>query len=272
MQNSRVFIGVVLIGLSMLFCDPLSAKIQAQESPRLPGSNRVIAEWEQAVGTLVAWPLAIPDELVIDLSKDAKLFVLVNSDKLEAAKEKINSLKVSPDQVQFISCSVESNWPRDWGPHQIFRGDGEMSMVNHRFDGYPVYPQTGEEAAFTFRTGPGDDAVCTEVAQALGHSSTEFPAYLTGGNFLVDGHGTAFCTQAQLTENRPVADEVTYRQLVAQYLGINRLVVLENTEPLGIQHIDCWMKVLDSERLWTPRSRWTRAQCQNTIITEKCIR
>jgi len=44
------------------------------------------------------------------------------------------------------------------------------------------------------------------------------------------------------------------RPRLRSHLGINRLVVLENTEPVGIQHIDCWLKVLDPGRLLIKRA------------------
>lgn len=269
MRNPAYTILVLLIcgvvfssmGISNACCQATTTETGSNVQESLPTddskskpSTRMIAEWEQAVGTMIAWPLSVPDELVVELAKDAKLFVLVNPDKLEAAQAKMESLEIDSKRVQFVPCSVESNWPRDWGPHQIFRPDGVMSMINHRFDGYPVYPQSGDKAEFMFRSGAGDDSVCPEVAQALGYATTEFPAYLTGGNFLIDGHGTAFCTRAQLTENQFIADEKRYRRLLSRFLGVERLIVLENTEPIGIQHIDCWMKVLDAERLLIKRA------------------
>lgn len=230
------------------------AKESAATSAELPKSARVIAEWEQAKGTMIAWPFAVPDELVIALANDDHLFVLVNPDKLDKAKGKIESLKIDPNRVEFIECSVASIWPRDWGPHQISHGAGEISVIDHRFEGYPVFPREKDKAEFTFRPGKGDDAVCSEFAKAFQRTSIEFPAFLTGGNFLVDGHGTGFCTQAQIDENRAIADEATFRQMLSDYLGIKNLVVLENTEARGIQHIDCWMKVLGPEKLLVKRA------------------
>ena len=261
---------VIALGLALHVTWTLDAQTLPQESPATPTQStssdtqdtknppvapaRLIAEWEPAIGTMIAWPLSVPDELVIELANSAKLYLLVNKEKLSEAKEKIQALKIDLEKVHFLECSVASNWPRDWGPHQLFRDDGTLQMVNHRFQGYPIYPRLGDEPEFTFRPGKGDDAVCSEVAKALDLSVLDFPAYLTGGNFLVDGEGTAFCTRAQLTENKVDTDEATLRQLLANQLGIDRLIVLENTEPFGIQHIDCWMKVLDSERLLIKRA------------------
>jgi hypothetical protein len=36
----------------------------------------MVAEWEPAIGVLIAWPLSIPKELVMELAKDTKLYLL----------------------------------------------------------------------------------------------------------------------------------------------------------------------------------------------------
>jgi len=154
-----------------------------------------------------------------------------------------------------VRCSVASDWPRDWGPHQLFDGDGRWCMVDHVFSGYPIYDRAPKDRApqMTIDTGPGDDAVSGELAAKCGAHLVPFPATLTGGNFLNDGHGTAFCTQALLDEARAHCSEAELRAMLAARMGIDRLVVLENTEVTGIQHIDCWLKVLDPERLLVKR-------------------
>jgi hypothetical protein len=44
---------------------------------------------------------------------------------------------------------------------------------------------------------------------------------------------------------RGYTEGLLVRPAIEETLGIERLVVLENTEPIGIQHIDCWLKVRD---------------------------
>ena len=228
----------------------LAAK-QEQTKPQC--SMSMIAEWEPATAIMIAWPLRVPDELVTELATAGKLFVLMRPAEMEAAKLHIGQL-TGVDRVRYIPCSIESEWTRDWGPHQVFDKNGTLRFVDHKFDGYPWYPRLGGKPARVFRTGPGDDHVSAELAAALKMPIVDFPAVLTGGNFLVDGHGTAFCTQALFDENMPVYDEASLRKLVQEKLGVDRVVLLENTEQVGIQHIDCWLKVLDPERLLVKRS------------------
>ena len=261
-SRMSILVGITLVGFVLLdqpnnahasswqqAVEGKAQETQTQEqtendSPvKLPESARIVAEWEPAIGTMVAWPFAVPDELIIELANDDRLFVLVNPDKLDKAKEKIESLKISNDKVEFVECSVDSIWPRDWGPHQLFQADKDLSIVDHRFDGYPVFPRDKDKAEFTFRTGKGDDAVCPEIAK-------NFQWKISGVSGLSDwrklfwsmdmeprfAHKRKSMKTNRLQTKRPIA------RCCRIFLGIDRLVVLENTEDRGIQHIDCWMK------------------------------
>ena len=114
--NAIFAIGFVLIANSQSVAQQDSLtnppKIADSESATrtsviLPKSPvRIIAEWEDALGTMIAWPLSLPDEMVVELAKDDQLFVLVNSDKLEEAKKHIGSLEI--DCLLYTSPS-----PRD---------------------------------------------------------------------------------------------------------------------------------------------------------------
>jgi agmatine/peptidylarginine deiminase len=113
--------------------------------------------------------------------------------------------------------------------------------------------QLGQELRYPGRS-PEDDQTPQDVAEAVGLRRLPIEAFVTGGNFLVDGRGTAFCTTAFLDENRTRISDDELRLRLRSALGIERLVVLENTEPVGIQHIDCWLKVLDPSRLLVKRA------------------
>jgi agmatine/peptidylarginine deiminase len=212
---------------------------------------RLVAEWEPAVGALVVFPFELPDELVRDLAAEAPLFVLVGDADRAAAAEKLRGLGVDSARAQFVPTAARSPWTRDWGPHQVARPDGAIALVDHVFRGYPWVPADCAPEHFTYRMGrmEGEDEAVPMLASALGLATVSLPAIATGGNLLTDGRERAFCTRAQIIENHDLADEAAYRALLRETLGITDLVVLENTEPFGIQHIDCWLKVIDPETL-----------------------
>jgi len=104
------------------------------------------------------------------------------------------------------------------------------------------------------------------------------PAYLTGGNFLVDGHGTAFMTRAMVDENNSRMSDEAFLQMVEEFTGVHTCHVLDNTESPGIQHIDCWLKVLDEERLLVkqappdhPEYDWIEGNVRKLRQLETCF-
>lgn len=220
-----------------------------------PSRPRMIAEWEPAVGTLVTWPFRIPESLVVDLAAEARLFVLVGDDDARAvASARLAELGVAEDRVECVTSSARTQWTRDWGPSQLVDADGRRAFVDHVFKGYPWAAADATVAELEyFQTPPGDDLAAGELAAYFGAERVDVPAILTGGNFLVDGRRRAFCTRALLVENEPLVDEAGLRALIRERLGIDELIVMENTEPYGIQHIDCWLKLLDEETLLVKR-------------------
>jgi agmatine/peptidylarginine deiminase len=191
--------------------------------------------------------------------------VLVREERLADARADLERVGLAADAWVPVFCEVDTPWTRDWGPHQVATPDGRRALVDHVFLGYPWVPADCTAEDITYRWDPadtldGEDLAVAALARALDLPTVELPAVATGGNLLTDGHGRAFCTEAQRVENLALPgpagplDDAGYRALLRERLGIRDLVVLENTEPVGIQHIDCWMKVVDAETLLVKRA------------------
>ncbi len=228
--------------------------------PAFAEKPRIIAEWEDALGTMIVWPLAIPCELVQELARYDRVWVLVANERVrDEAQAAFTSWGIAPDHVSFILTSVESPWTRDFGAHQLFDIQGNLTLLDSIYINTPIFPlvqptvQRGAVLDYFNQTFPGDDRTNEDVAAALKRPLISVEAYLTGGNFLVDGHGTAFVTRAMLDENNVLMSDASFKELVAQVAGVERVVVLENTESFGIQHIDCFLKLLDPETLLVKR-------------------
>ena len=225
----------------------------------VPPRPRVVAEWEPAIGTLVAFPFEIPNRLLAELGKEGGVFVLVPPEKSEDALSAVAAAGVPALKVTLIPTTTKTPWVRDYGPHTVVRPDGSAALVDADYIETPIFArgappvELGQELKYPGRS-PEDDRTPEDVAGALGLPRITIEAYVTGGNFLVDGRGTAFCTTAFLDENRTRLSDDELRRRLRAVLGIERLVVLENTEPVGIQHIDCWLKVLDPGRLLVKRA------------------
>jgi len=237
---------------------PTSAAAGSERDPAAP--VRMCAEWEPAFGTLIRWPLGIPSSLVIELASDDILYVLVETAGEESsASSTFSSWGIDLGQVEFIRANTYSHWTRDWGPHCVFDGDGLYGITDPIFDGYPwvggcyMEGDRGDvpdsDRAGHARGWEEDDAVNGVLATDLGCALHALPAYCTGGNIMADGHGIAFSTRRMVNENAPLMSEAAFRQEAEAYLGISDYHFLDDPETNGIQHIDCYAKILDEETI-----------------------
>lgn len=219
---------------------------------------RMVAEWEPAHGTLVRWPLGIPLELAVELARDDTLHTLVETSGAEQqARATFAGAGIDLGRVNFIRGDLWSMWTRDWGPQAVFDAQGVMAYADPWFDGYPwvsgcdlASPAAPRARVAGARAGRGyeeDDALPAVVAAALGVPLAPLPAYLTGGNVMTDGLGGAWSTRQMLDENAPFMSESEFRQRAADVLGVDDYRFVIEPEVHGIQHIDCYAKLLDEE-------------------------
>lgn len=224
------------------------------------------AEWEPALGTIITWPLSIPYKLVIALATDSKLYIMVPDDKSE--KEAVTWLSkwhLDPKHIKFIHApqGIDAFWVRDWGPHAVFTPDGTMKFG----DGKYIYatPVTGykcdDPLHFLYLT-PDKQIIKTDIEdkapQFIGLSTDidmlDLPFAFTGGNVITDGMGTAFSTCVITNENQYGGEtEGKFMEDTKSMLGIENYHLISNFEERGIQHIDCFMKLLDEERILVMR-------------------
>ncbi len=193
-----------------------------------------IAEFQPMGGVMVAYPLGIPVNLVSELSFITKVKVLVYpASDSNTVKTFFAASGVNMDNVSFWVINHDSYWTRDYGPWFIIDGNDQVGVVD-----------------FTYNrpARPNDDAALVQVANLLQMQRYEMPMVHTGGNYMVDGYGTAASTTLLLEEN-PNQTSASLQTMANQYLGINNYMLLD--DPLGdyIEHIDCWGKFLDVDKV-----------------------
>lgn len=234
-----------------------------------PPQLRVAAEWEPALGVLVCWPPFVPHRLLIEISRDSRLYVLAESpQQVEEAQVWFRGWGMDLDRVEFLEIpgGDDAAWTRDWGPHPVFTAAGELRLADARYD--QSTPDSALDCDAPLKTpwngGWGerfkdydvklDDAAPTAIAGALGLQALDVPFVMTGGNFMTDGRGTALSSCILTNENRRngVSDEQFFDQ-AAQLLGLERYTILPNFEDEGIQHVDCLFKLLDDRRILLAR-------------------
>ncbi len=260
---------VLMLAIFLASCGSVETNQEIiEQSNKKHETNRVAAEWEPALGTIVVWPLDIPHQLVIELAKDAKLYTMVpNQEEIVIAKEWFTKWNIDLNNVEFIISAqgLDSWWARDWGAFGAFDTAGTYSLA----DGQYAYstPVTGMGCEDTLQflfyetdeaTGEKkiklmteDDNTPLDIANHMGYNRVDLPFTYTGGNVFMDGRGTSLSTCIIKNENRHIggSDE----QLVSdakKLLGIETYNFISNFEHEGIQHIDCLLKMLDENRLF----------------------
>jgi len=265
-MNMR-FKSALIFSFFLLFTSLSGQPTTSSSVPYSPSNRpRMVAEWESAIGVLIAWPLSIPKELVIELSKDTKLYMLVENTKArQEAAQWLTKWDVMPDRVRFITApqGIDVSWTRDWGPHAVFSPEGDLKLADAKY--LFATPVTGIHCDDTLHflyydqnhqieQTKIDDAIPDFIGAALDVDVVKLPFAFTGGNVISDGQESGFSTCALLNENRYTGvTEDSFYTKVNRQLGMDHYHVISNFENHGIQHIDCFMKMLDEDRLFVLR-------------------
>jgi agmatine deiminase len=276
---------VVLLSVFIVFSCSRDHKESSEVNFYTQGNaNRVAAEWEPALGTMVAWPLSVPYKLVVELARDNHLYTLVeNEASKKEAGEWYTKWGINPESNTFVISpqGIDSWWVRDWGPSAVFSSDGKMKLADGKYifstpvtdmacdDSLTFIYQTPDKKTIKTET---DDNATAFLAKGLNMDLLDLPYVNTGGNVLTDGLGTAFSSCILLNENKFYGvPKEKFMQLNKDLLGFERYNVLSNFEKRGIQHIDCFMKLLDEERVLViepPKDHELRQVYENIVKNE----
>ena len=233
--------------------------------------KRIAAEWEPAIGVMVAWPASLPRALVRELASDTQLYLLCADDDVVVAeaRETLERWGVDAEGVRYLRVpkGEDSTWPRDWGPQPLFDADGTFKLLGPRY----VYstPFCGPENDAPLTCAPWldeplsldqyecdgcEDAAAGEIARQLGVEFVKLPFAFTGGNVLTDGIDSILSTEVLLLENKFDGLSVEeYFDAVAEVTGMANYSVFSDYEDYSLQHVDCFLKVLDDHRLLVQR-------------------
>ncbi|MCF8234995.1 MAG: agmatine deiminase family protein [Bacteroidales bacterium] len=198
-----------------------------------PAPVRNIAEFNRMQSVLVRYPFGIPMTLVAEMSENCNVTTLVeNSYQENTVRDMYSSNGVNMDHIDFIYAPTDSYWTRDYGPWFVINGAGDFGVVNFPYN----------------RPRPNDNDVPIEIADHLGIDLYGMNVIQTGGNYMTDGLGISAQTELVWEENPDQThDEID--SMMQTYLGIDTFHVLP--DPLGeyIDHIDCWGKFLDVDKV-----------------------
>jgi agmatine deiminase len=212
-----------------------------------PGPVRTMAEWEQISALQITWTAQLPIlRQIVDHAQEECLVYIICSDS-NSVKTYLTNGGVPHTNVKFLITSFNSIWCRDYGPWTVYSGVVDTLRIVDWIYNRPSRPQDNASPVF--------------VANYMGvpiHQTISSPNDLvnTGGNFMADGHGTAFASKLILTENQAgnpygvsAKNETQINGIMSSYMGISRYIKMETLPYDEIHHIDMHIKLLDEETL-----------------------
>lgn len=211
------------------------------------GTLRTMAEWEEIQSLVITWTGSYPgiQSQIVDAAQEECQLIIVCTDSTDAINDMGNN-GVSPTNCRFIEAPFNSIWMRDYAANTVYKNDMDsLLLVDWIYN----------------RPRPDDDVMPDLHAQLKNlplYTTTLAPNDLvnTGGNFMVDGFGTAFASELILEENEPnnpynvsVKTEQDIDNIMQDWMGIDRFIKMPILPYDGIHHIDMHMKLLDEETL-----------------------
>jgi len=203
-----------------------------------PTPVRTMAEWEEVQGIIITWTSYTSIlRQIVDYAQDEGVVYIVCTDS-NTVRTYLTSGGVPLVNLKFILTSFNSVWCRDYGPWAVYSGVADsLKLIDWVYN----------------RPRPLDDNVSVGFSNFVNtplYQSTVSPNNLTatGGNFMVDGHGTGFSSKLILNENSGKT-EAQINSIMSQFMGISRYIKMDNLPYDQIHHIDMHMKLIDEETL-----------------------
>ncbi len=199
---------------------------------------RAMAEWEEIDGLLVTWTSYT--STIREIIRHARLetHVYVVCADSNTVKSSLTSNGIPLSNISYLITPFNSVWSRDYGQWNVYTNDIDSLLVVDW-----IYN----------RPRPADNVIPQYLANYTNlpfyeMSTPPYDLVHTGGNFMVDGFGTAFSSQLILTENTGKTS-AQIDTIMKAFMGIDRYIKMPVLPYDGIHHIDMHMKLLDEETL-----------------------
>ena len=202
-------------------------------TPPPDGPLRNVAEFDRMQGVLIRYPFGISYDVIKEMAEDILVVTIVeNQSEENYVLSQYNSNGVNIANCEFLHSPTNSYWTRDYGPWFVFDGDDNPGIVNFPYN----------------RPRPLDNDIPIEVATYFGIDLYGMDLIHTGGNYMTGGMGISSSTDLVWKEN-PSLSQTQIDQLVYDYIGIDTYHVVADPNNTYIDHIDCWGKFLDVDKV-----------------------
>lgn len=210
---------------------------------------RTPAEWEEIDGLCIRWRSSFAQstlrEIVRHAQEEVTVYIVTSQSYVSTITNQLSQNGIALDNIEFVYEPSNSIWFRDYGQWNVYTNDVDSLLwVDWIYN----------------RPRPDDDVVPEALADLLEiplYQTTEVPYDMvnTGGNFMVDGFGTAFSSELIIEENDGTGygisnhNETEIDEILQDFMGIDRYIKMPTLPYDGIHHIDMHMKLLDEETL-----------------------
>ncbi len=193
-----------------------------------------LAEFEPMSGVLIAYPFELPYDLIADIAQKDTLYVICkNTHEEHDFRQRLSSYTYDSKLIKIIYADTDSHWTRDYAP-MFVAGSDSIGIVNFVYN----------------RPRPDDDKIPEQLSERYGFPYYSMSVVHTGGNYMTDGYGVAASTTIVYSESEEKGISNTQvDQLMSDYLGIHTYHVLNDPNNTYIDHIDCWGKFLDVDKV-----------------------
>jgi agmatine deiminase len=196
------------------------------------GEVHAIGEFEPMQGVLIRYPFGLSITTIAALTQAAPLTTIVSSQSAEnTVRNQYTAAGIDLARCTFIQAPTQSYWTRDYGPWYIETEAG-VAIVDFPYN----------------RPRPGDDNIPVVVAGWLDIDLYGMDVIHTGGNWMCDGVDRAASTTLVEEEN-PGLTPAVIEQRIGDYLGIEDYLTVPDPNNEYIDHIDCWGKYLDVDKV-----------------------
>jgi agmatine deiminase len=201
--------------------------------------HRFPAEWEPHSATWLAWPHHEPDwpgklapipwvyaEIARVLHRYERVEILCHDEDVrENARLHLAAHGVESN-VRLHLVPTDRVWLRDSAPTGVVNGDGEVALVNWKFNAWAKYPNYDRDAA----VGPSVERITGHRRLEPIRPDTHERVVLEGGAIETDGAGTLLVTEECLLSpvqaRNPGLSTTGYEQVFHDYLGIRQTIWL----------------------------------------------
>ncbi len=196
------------------------------------------AEWEPHAATWLAWPHEKTDwpgkfapipwvygDIVRRLARVERVRIIAgDGDEEQKARRVLRKSGANLDAVDFLRARTNRSWTRDFGPIFVKNGEGEVGLLNWRFNGWAKYGDWKHDDAVTGKLLPKLKLRFWEPV----HNSRR--VVLEGGSIDVNGCGTLLTTEECLLSSaqarNPGLARKELEKIFHDYLGVRHVLWL----------------------------------------------